>query len=61
MARGKETAAQPTDSKGLKDAVDKAVGEAQDNAETGNVATVKETSAQPAESLPTGHRSHPAE
>ena len=58
MAKGKETAAQPTDSKGLKDAVDKAVGEAQDNAETGNVATVKETSAQPAESLPTGQHSH---
>lgn len=59
MATGKESAKQP---EGLQSAVEKAVGQAQDNVQTGNVATVKETAAQPAESLATGtRRSHPAE
>lgn len=62
MATGKESAKQPAESQGLKNAVDQAVGEAQDNAQSGNVATVKETSAQPSDSLPTNtRRSHPAE
>ncbi len=59
MATAKKSANPVKDAKALENAVDKAVGQAQDNAETGNVATVKETAKQPAEDLPTGARSHP--
>ncbi len=45
----------------LKTAVKAAVKEAKVEAKTGNVATVKETAAQPSADLPTGaRRSHPA-
>ncbi len=58
MAEGKETAKQPSESAGLKNAVHTATQQAEHNAKTGNVATVKETTNQPAEDLPTGSRSH---
>jgi hypothetical protein len=58
MATGKQSAKQPADSKGLENAVEEAAEQAEDNAKTGNVATVKETTNQPAEDLPTGARSH---
>lgn len=62
MATGKESAKQPADSAGLKNAVRDAAKGAETDARTGNVATAKETAAQPAESLATGaRRSHPAE
>lgn len=55
-------AKQPQDSKQLKGEVKDAVRGAQSDAKSGNVATVKETSNQPVEDLPTGtRRSHPAE
>jgi hypothetical protein len=58
MATGKESAKQPAESKSLEKAVGEAVKEAEHDAKTGNVATVKETTNQPAEDLPTGARSH---
>lgn len=51
VATAKETAAQPTESKGLARAVKTEVNQAANAASTGNVATAKESSAQPAESL----------
>lgn len=48
-------------SRSLKTAVKTEVKQAARKADTGNVATVKETANQPAEDLPTGaRRSHPA-
>lgn len=62
MATGKESAKQPGDSQGLKNAVASEAKQAEDNARTGNVATVKETAKQPSEDLPTNtRRLHPAE
>ena len=52
---------QPTNDPALKEEVHDAAVEAEHDAKTGNVATVKETTNQPAEDLPTGARSHPAE
>lgn len=60
---------QPANDPALKEAVHEAGKEAEHTASTGNVATAKETTAQPAESLgvnvnvdlPTGARSHPTE
>jgi hypothetical protein len=59
MATAKESAKQPSES--IKGAVKEVTQEAEHDAKTGNVATVKETTNQPAEDLPTGTRSHPAE
>lgn len=58
MATGKQTATTTT---GLKQAVAKETKQAETNAQTGNVATVKETAAQPSQDLATGaRRGHPA-
>lgn len=55
-------AKQPADSKQLKNAVKDATEKAENAAQTGNVATVKESAKQPDESLPTGtRRGQPAE
>lgn len=55
-------ARQPAEDPKLKAEVKAAAKKAERAAKTGNVATVKETSNQPADDLPTGtRRSHPPE
>lgn len=49
---------QPANDPALKKEVKDAANEAESEAESGNVATVKETENQPTEDLPTGARSH---